>query len=150
MLFTTAGLRLGLCTLVTRLRRWSQTDNYLASPLCQSMIRSHPGSIEKVNQCKCLVEGHREGYPRFSALIAADGAFLICRRFLTLRVRLLLLKQDRLSMLEKKLNQIDNEETEELFVRSTRYDKNVERSAILSEINDALTDYGDARLLPLI
>ena len=92
---------------------------------------------------KHLVEDYPEGYPLFSARIAADSAFFICRRFLNLRSRLLLYKQDRLSLLEQKLEQVDRAETtNSLFIRSSRYDKNVERATILSEINDALTDYG--------
>ncbi|CAF9943617.1 MAG: hypothetical protein ALECFALPRED_000762, partial [Alectoria fallacina] len=81
------------------------------------------------------------GYPRFSALVAADNTFFICRRFLNLRARLLLLKHDRLSSLEKKLEGVDNEEIANLFIRSSRYDKNAERCAVLSDISDAMTDY---------
>ena len=49
--------------------------------------------------------------------------------------------------MEEKLEQVDSAETAKLFVRSSRYDKNVERSTVLSDINDALTDYGN-RLFP--
>ena len=99
--------------------------------------------LEQRNWRQALVEDYPEGYPRFSALIAADGTFFICRRFLNLRSRLLLHRQDKLSLLEQKLERIDSEETENLFARSCRYDKNVERSAVLSDINSALADYGN-------
>ncbi|KAJ0130257.1 hypothetical protein HZ326_16466 [Fusarium oxysporum f. sp. albedinis] len=65
------------------------------------------------------------GYPRFAALLASHRSFLLCRRFSTLRTRLLLLKQDRLAILEKQL----------------RRDANRERHAVISKIDGALADY---------
>jgi hypothetical protein len=88
------------------------------------------------------VEDYRPGYPRFSALIAAHDSFQICRRFSHLRARLLLLKQDKLSMLEQQLEEIDATESAPLFLGSSRDDKNEERSSTLSEIDRALADYG--------
>jgi hypothetical protein len=89
-----------------------------------------------------LVEDYPKGYPRFSALIAADPSLHIYRRFANLRTRLLLLKQDRLSLLEKQLQEIDNQETNVLFLGKSRCDSNSERLRILSETDDALADYG--------
>jgi hypothetical protein len=88
------------------------------------------------------VEDYRPGYPRFSALVAADNSFNLCRRFSNLRTRLLLLKQDRLSILEKQLERIDREETAVLFLGSSRCDNNKERSSVLSDIDAALAEYG--------
>ncbi|KAI9771000.1 MAG: hypothetical protein M1840_002704 [Geoglossum simile] len=87
------------------------------------------------------VEDYRPGYPRFSALIAAHDSFQICRRFSHLRARLLLLKQDKLSILEQQLEKIDAHESAPLFLGSSRDDKNDERSSTLSEIDRALADY---------
>ena len=88
------------------------------------------------------VEDYRSGYPRFSALVAAHSSFHICRRFGNLRARLLLLKQDKLCMLEERLEKIDCAETAPLFLGSSRDDGNEERRAVLQNIDSALADYG--------
>lgn len=87
------------------------------------------------------IEDYPQGYPRFSALIAASGSFHICRRFSNIRTRLLLLKQDKLSLLEKQLEKIDQEETAILFLGKSRCDSNNERIQVLSQIDSALADY---------
>src|SRR5215471_6461583 len=73
------------------------------------------------------------GYPRFLAPIAADDSFHLCRYFSDLRAHLLLLKLDRLSMLEKKLETIDKEETAILFLGGSRSDSSEKRNSVLSE-----------------
>ena len=88
------------------------------------------------------VEDFRPGYPQFSALIASHPSFHVCRRFLRIRARLLLLKQDELSLLESQLDNIDNEETRELFLGNRRRDANAERIDILEKIKVALASYG--------
>lgn len=70
-------------------------------------------------------------------------AYFLSRRFGKLRARVLLLKQDRLSVLEQKLEALDREEPAPLFLGGRRYDKNAERQTILSEIEDRLADYGN-------
>ncbi|MCJ1236843.1 hypothetical protein MMC14_004825 [Varicellaria rhodocarpa] len=87
------------------------------------------------------VEDFRPGYPRYSTLIGSDDSFQIYRRFSILRTRLLLQKQDRLSLLEKELERIDEEEIAPLFLGSVRFDRNIERQKVLSDIDDALADY---------
>jgi hypothetical protein len=59
-----------------------------------------------------------------------------------LRARTLLLKQDKLSRLEKKLQAIDKNERETLYLGSCRADRSSERAAVLSHIDNALMDYG--------
>ncbi|KAF5703214.1 hypothetical protein FMUND_13090 [Fusarium mundagurra] len=68
--------------------------------------------------------------------------FHIFRRFEHLRVRLLLAKQDKLSILEKRLNKIDREEPAPVFLSSMKMNGSPERAAIISEIEDALQSYG--------
>jgi hypothetical protein len=80
-------------------------------------------------------------------LIASHDSFQVFRRFSVLRARLLLLKQDKLSMLERKLERIDRTEDNLLRLGSNRSDDNVERGVLLSEINDALIDYGMQSIL---
>jgi len=89
------------------------------------------------------VEEYRPGYPQFTALLAAYDPYVICRRFTKLRARLLLLKQDRLSVLEKSLEEIDQEEECPLFLGASRRDRNLERASLLSEVEARLDDYGE-------
>lgn len=57
-------------------------------------------------------------------------------------MRLLLLQQDKLSILEEKLNKIDSEESSALFLGNSRRDTNLERKNVLLEIDRALEKYG--------
>ncbi|KAK5651860.1 hypothetical protein OQA88_11629 [Cercophora sp. LCS_1] len=92
------------------------------------------------------VEDYRQGYPRFSALVALDDAFTAFRRFNRLRVRLLLLRQDKIALLEERLDAIDGQEPCPLFLGCRRMDRNTEREAVISEIENALAEY-DASIL---
>lgn len=88
------------------------------------------------------VEDYRPGYPRFTALLAAYDPYVICRRFTKLRARLLLLKQDRLTVLEERLEEVDRKEICPMFLGVGRCDGNAERASVLSEIESQLADYG--------
>ncbi|KAI0023063.1 hypothetical protein F4780DRAFT_125743 [Xylariomycetidae sp. FL0641] len=87
------------------------------------------------------IDDYRPGYPRFTALLSAYNPWLICRRFDKLRARILLLKQDKLSLLEQQLEQIDREEPRPLFLGKSRWDQNTDRLSTLLEIETALADY---------
>ena len=89
-----------------------------------------------------LVEDYPFGYPRLAAFVGAHGSFQVCRRFSNLRARLLLLKQDQLSVLEMELERLDREEPALLFLSSRRHDKNEARHSVLSKIDYALAEYG--------
>ena len=88
------------------------------------------------------VEDFSSGYPRFSALTGTDASSFVCRRFSTLRARLLLQKQDQIAGLEQQLQHIDEAEPRSLFLGSLRRDTNPDRARILNEIDTALKDYG--------
>lgn len=94
-----------------------------------------------------LVEDNPYGYPQFSLLIATHDHFLLCRRFSELRARILLLKQDRLSYLECQLRKTDRQETEPLRLGSCRADDCSVRGSILLQIDEALADYGECKLI---
>jgi hypothetical protein len=64
------------------------------------------------------------------------------RRFSNLRARLLLLKQDKLSQLERKLEALDEAETNPLFLGMNRLDNNEARAEVVSEIDRNLAEYG--------
>ncbi|KAF8847730.1 hypothetical protein BDZ45DRAFT_665461 [Acephala macrosclerotiorum] len=89
------------------------------------------------------IEDYPKGYPRFSALIAAHDSFQILRRFSNLRARLLLLSQDEVAQLEKKLDKIDREESSPLFLGSSRRDKNEERKSVIDDLRGALKTYDE-------
>ena len=55
---------------------------------------------------------------------------------------MLLQKQDRLSILEKQLDQIDQDETCLLLLGKSRCDNNPARASVLAEIESCLADYG--------
>jgi len=88
------------------------------------------------------VEDRPQGYPQFTALLSAYDPFLICRRFTRLRARLLLLKQDKLSVLEQRLDEVDQQEKSLIFLGKSRCDRNADRAAVLSDIESSLVDYG--------
>ena len=90
------------------------------------------------------VEDYSSGYPRLSALVGTHSSFFVCRRFSTLRARLLLQKQDRIAELEHQLQHIDEEELQPLFLGSLRRDRNQSRERVLADIDVALQDYGEA------
>ncbi|KAK6831667.1 hypothetical protein RU639_002681 [Aspergillus parasiticus] len=87
------------------------------------------------------IEYYRAGYPRYTALLSSHSPYFLSRSFNRLRARVLLLKQDRLSLLEQKLDKLDQEESCDLFLGRSRNDKNLERITTLAEIDSCLTDY---------
>ena len=87
-------------------------------------------------------EDFRQGYPRFCALINAHPTLNVFRRFSKLRARIILRKQDTLSVLEQRLENLDSQETTALFLASNRLDGNSERQTVLNDIETALQDYG--------
>ncbi|KAF3064949.1 hypothetical protein GL218_02145 [Daldinia childiae] len=100
-------------------------------------------SIVDLERGQRIIEDFPLGYPRFSALVASHNSFHLCRRFSGLRARLLLLKQDKLSLLEKQLEKIDRDEGPSLSLGSCRRDTNSERHEVLAKIQDALADYDE-------
>ena len=89
-----------------------------------------------------IVEDFRQGYPRFCALINAHPTLNVFRRFSKLRARIILRKQDTLSVLEQRLESLDSQETTAIFLASNRLDGNSERQTVLDNIETALQDYG--------
>lgn len=90
-----------------------------------------------------IVEDCPSGYPQYSALLASHQSFNVYRRFSTLRTRLMLLKQDRLTVLEHRLRKLDLEEPSKIFLGCSRKDVKSARCDVLEEIGEALSDYGN-------
>ncbi|KAI9817249.1 MAG: hypothetical protein M1827_001362 [Pycnora praestabilis] len=94
------------------------------------------------------VDSYPDGYPRLAALINSDPNFSMCRRFGTLRNRVLLHRQDELAVLEKKLNEMDrvHEKDNPYRLQSRKYDnqsKDPIRGPLIDEIDDKLKAYDD-------
>ncbi|KAK3369492.1 hypothetical protein B0T24DRAFT_708119 [Lasiosphaeria ovina] len=87
------------------------------------------------------VQDHVSGYPRFAALIGAHPDFHLFRRFLALRARLLLCKQDKLAALEEQLAHLDANEASPLFLGNMRRDRNEERRQLIQQLDSAPRDY---------
>ncbi|KAK3353716.1 hypothetical protein B0T25DRAFT_220279 [Lasiosphaeria hispida] len=87
------------------------------------------------------IESYRQGYPRYTALLTANDSFFVFRKFSRARARLLLLKQDRISVLDKELDRIDLEEQCPLFLGKSRLDANADRAAVLAQLDASLADY---------
>ncbi|KAL6920565.1 hypothetical protein FSHL1_004542 [Fusarium sambucinum] len=87
------------------------------------------------------IEDFRPGYPRFTSLISSHDSFFLFRRFSRLRARLLLIKQDKLAVLEKKLDDIDDVEPVDIFLGKSRIDRNQDRLTVLADIESNLAGY---------
>ncbi|MCJ1454887.1 hypothetical protein MMC28_005240 [Mycoblastus sanguinarius] len=87
------------------------------------------------------IEDFPRGYPRFSRLFVAHPSFAISRKFLAMRARLLFVKQDHLSMLEERLDEIDHSEPRKMFLGNLRRDRNYSRKNVLDSMDKALRDY---------
>ena len=95
-----------------------------------------------------VVESFQSGYPQVAALLGAREQFRIFRRFATVRMRLILYKQDQITQLEAELHAIDNKEKKLIFLGARRKDQNQERAAKLQQLDTALIEYGTSHLLP--
>ncbi|KZN90081.1 hypothetical protein EN45_001920 [Penicillium chrysogenum] len=110
--------------------------------------RAAPESIEtgppppKQGRWEKVLEDLPSGYPSFSAFLATSNSSQVYRRFTNLRSRVLLAKQDRLSVLEDKLEALGKAEDRPIFLGSCRIDQNQERKQVLLEIDLALSSYG--------
>jgi hypothetical protein len=111
------------------------------------------GVAKKQRECACYcrrltgltidsVEDYPAGYPRFSALLGSHSCFRLSRKFATARERLLLVKQFRVSALERRLKEIDRCEERPLFLGSLQRDRNADRESVLNDLDNALADYG--------
>ncbi|KAF5620222.1 hypothetical protein F52700_11542 [Fusarium sp. NRRL 52700] len=96
------------------------------------------------------VEDYPRGYPQFSSLISSHESFFVARRFLNVRARLLLLKQNRVVELESKLHKIDRDEDRPLFLGSCQRDQNQDRAKAVAELDEALEDLGKIILIALV
>ncbi|KAK0739046.1 hypothetical protein B0T21DRAFT_285004, partial [Apiosordaria backusii] len=90
------------------------------------------------------VKDYPSGYPQYSALVSSHDPFFAFRSFCRLRVRLLLSKQDELTLLESELDILDREEAAPFFLGTCRSDGNASRVTLLGRIHSKLAEYGNS------
>lgn len=97
-----------------------------------------------------IVDDHPRGYPQLAAFVNSDDNFLIARKYGFLRSRVLLYRQDELSVLEKDLIALDDDDKEkrEIALTSRKHDEQTDKDPIFSrkvliqKIDDKLKEYG--------
>jgi len=57
-------------------------------------------------------------------------------------MRMLLIKQDEISILEEELSKLDEDEQSEMFLGSSRQDMNQARKSVLLKLDEAFKLYG--------
>lgn len=92
---------------------------------------------------------YRPGYPLFSSFLGQYPEMQSFRRFGTVRMRLVLAQQDKITLLEQELSEIDKSEDRELWLGSMRRDKNGRRTDVLGQMNQELKLYGEFQSIPL-
>lgn len=100
------------------------------------------------------VDDHPRGYPQLAAFVNSDDNFLIARKYGFLRSRVLLYRQDELSVLEKDLIALDDDDKEkrELALKSRKFDEQTDkdpvysRKVLIQKIDDKLKEYGKLAL----
>ncbi|KAI1736298.1 hypothetical protein F4680DRAFT_452081 [Xylaria scruposa] len=101
-----------------------------------------PAPAEPANPYQ-KIEDHPPGYPRYAAMISSHPTLFVFRRFAAIRARMILHKQDRISQLEKQLQQVDRDEARPIQLSSYRRDANPERQALFEQLDAAITQYDD-------
>ena len=99
---------------------------------------------------RILVDDHPKGYPQLAAFINSDENFLIARKFGFLRSRVLLYRQDELSVLEESLIALDDDDkvNRPLALESRKYDEDTDkdpvysRKVLMKKIDNKLKEYG--------
>lgn len=87
------------------------------------------------------------GYRRYAEFTSSDDDFLILRRFSSLNVRVALLLQDQISVLEEQLNELDRQHSRRDAVDvnngSIRNEPIEERERLLAQIATSLPRYSE-------
>lgn len=96
------------------------------------------------------VDDHPCGYPQLAAFVNSDENFLIARKYGFLRSRVLLYRQDELSVLERDLIKLDayDKKEREFALMSRKRDEETDkhpvysRKVLIQKIDDKLKEYG--------
>jgi len=99
------------------------------------------------------VDDYPQGYPRLAALLNSDPNFPVYRRFGTLHHRVILHRQQELTKLERRLNELDKKDANDHphRLQSLQWDhddgvalnqESSEREQLIDEIDERLKHYG--------
>lgn len=122
---------------------------YAATITTISDRESVPRTMRANSDCD-TVDDHPRGYPQLSAFVNSDENFLIARKYGFLRSRVLLYRQDELSVLEKDLIALDDDDDEKrpIALQSRKFDEQTDkdpvysRKVLIKKIDDKLKEYG--------
>lgn len=99
--------------------------------------------MKKLTACGTnSVDEFKEGYPNLATFKSSDEVFALYRRFGYLQSRLLLEKQDVLRVLEKRLNEYDDDDRAKSTRRTLKPHQIKPREELLGEIETAFNSYG--------
>lgn len=105
-----------------------------------------------------IVDDHPRGYPQLAAFVNSDDNFMIARKYGFLRSRVLLYRQDELSVLERDLIKLDAHDAKNrpLALQSRKRDEETDddlvysRKALIQRIDDKLKQYGQYCILMMM
>ena len=134
---------------------WSKlTQRFRPKPLeerRQPVVR--PGTsaeslLPRLSLTSFQVHGGPRGYPELATFLDSDDNFMVYRRFGYVQARLLLEKQERLRLLEQKLDNLDKRQTAEeedadaLCTVDVDPAFKVDRDNLMAKVERAFHDYG--------
>jgi hypothetical protein len=96
----------------------------------------------------CGVHGGPRGYPELATFLDSDDNFMVYRRFGYVQARLLLEKQERLRLLEERLDKLDKQQTadEKDACRLCTIDIHpgfkADRDDLMAKVERAFNEYG--------
>ena len=125
-------------------------NNRLSVTACRLSNTSFTTITTRAISDLLLVDDHPQGYPQLAAFLNSDENFLIARKYGYLRSRVLLYRQDELSVLEKDLVALDDDDKEKraIALQSRKYDEQTDkdptysRKVLIQKIDDKLKEYG--------
>lgn len=112
-------------------------------------VRALPYSlVRNTNSRLCPVESFPRGYPSLAAFLSSDKEFTVFRCFSRLHTRVLLHKQDELAQLEKRLDELDEEDSRNNSYRlltNRHRGGDQDRRVLLGEIERKLNEYSKSK-----
>ncbi|CAD6575582.1 MAG: hypothetical protein ASARMPREDX12_007384 [Alectoria sarmentosa] len=126
---------------------WDEKGSQDDSPDIPSKHREEDGRLKLVQR----VDDHPCGYPQLAAFVNSDENFLIARKYGFLRSRVLLYRQDELSVLERDLIKLDADDKKkrDFALQSRKRDEETDtdpmysRKVLIQKIDDKLKEYDE-------
>ncbi|CAF9917791.1 MAG: hypothetical protein ALECFALPRED_000368 [Alectoria fallacina] len=126
---------------------WDEKGSQDDSPDIPSKHREEDGRLKLVQR----IDDHPCGYPQLAAFVNSDENFLIARKYGFLRSRVLLYRQDELSVLERDLIKLDADDKKkrDFALKSRKRDEETDndpvysRKVLIQKIDDKLKEYDE-------